>query len=376
MAAVEDTRLEMVRELALQFASGELEGLVEERDRFPFSPPCEDLFEKARQAGFFTLTLPEEWGGEGEGMQALAVLLEGLCRTDASLGAAVFVNALAQSVLSAAGTIDSLRDQQASARTYGEALLAFPAYADPQHRNPGLAAFEESGAYSISGRIEQVVLGGIARRAVLPAVLEDTGGCEFFVVDTDDAGVRVGEPVMSLGLRACPAADLEIKGASAVLIGGKGTGESSYRAAVDLMSAAAAAMAAGVMRGSFDEALSYAGRRLQGGRRIADWSQVRMILAGMAVKVETSQLLWRGACEAAEEEKPGWRAGSRSAALLVQEMACDVTTDGIQVLGGCGYMKDHGQEKRYRDAKQIQSLLGTSPIRKLAVIEAIMEGER
>jgi alkylation response protein AidB-like acyl-CoA dehydrogenase len=50
-------------------------------------------------------------------------------------------------------------------------------------------------------------------------------------------------------------------------------------------------------------------------------------------------------------------------------MACQTTTDGIQVLGGVGYMKDFGQEKRFRDARHIQLLLGSAPMKKIRYME-------
>ena len=53
-----------------------------------------------------------------------------------------------------------------------------------------------------------------------------------------------------------------------------------------------------------------------------------------------------------------------AAAVHIGDIAADVTSEGIQLLGGNGYMKDYGQEKRMRDAKQAQSLLGSSPLRK------------
>ena len=56
-------------------------------------------------------------------------------------------------------------------------------------------------------------------------------------------------------------------------------------------------------------------------------------------------------------------------------MAMKVTTDGLQVLGGYGYMKDYPQEKRMRDAKVYQILEGTNQIQRIVVArELIMEG--
>ncbi len=73
---------------------------------------------------------------------------------------------------------------------------------------------------------------------------------------------------------------------------------------------------------------------------------------------------------------PGWDSCSRAAALLVGEMACDVTTDGIQLLGGVGYMKDFGQEKRFRDARHIQALLGIAPVRKINFLNEYLSSNK
>lgn len=35
-------------------------------------------------------------------------------------------------------------------------------------------------------------------------------------------------------------------------------------------------------------------------------------------------------------------------------------------------MKDYGQEKRFRDARQVQTLLGMAPMKKLKYVEQVM----
>jgi alkylation response protein AidB-like acyl-CoA dehydrogenase len=52
-------------------------------------------------------------------------------------------------------------------------------------------------------------------------------------------------------------------------------------------------------------------------------------------------------------------------------MACDITSDGIQILVGKGYMKDYGQEKRFRDAKHAQTLLDLVPMKAIHFITKI-----
>jgi len=77
------------------------------------------------------------------------------------------------------------------------------------------------------------------------------------------------------------------------------------------------------------------------------------------------------ACQAFDADPKQWGSHGLAAALHVHELACEVVTDGIQVLGGNGYMKDYGQEKRYRDARQVQALLGTAPMKKIGLIREL-----
>ncbi|HPS93637.1 MAG TPA: acyl-CoA dehydrogenase family protein, partial [Deltaproteobacteria bacterium] len=162
--------------------------------------------------------------------------------------------------------------------------------------------------------------------------------------------------------------DVTFSGVKARLVGEEGKGPGYFDAASRKMHVAAAAMNAGIMKGSFNEALAYAKERFQGGREIINWSEVSMILANMLIKANVADLCVAQACQAVRQENGQWGRHCMAAALHVHELACDATSDGIQVLGGNGYMKDYGQEKRYRDARQVQALLGIAPLKKIGLI--------
>jgi len=375
VSATNGSEKTMLAELASQFGAGELEGKQEERDRYPFAPFIDDAVGKAAEVGFLALTLPEEMGGSGGGLSELTTVLEIICRTDASLGCVIFTDSMAQQVMLLSGSDELLSSVYAGDRGYPASLLAFCSFADPNQLVGDMRAVPDGGGYRLFGSVPYLVLGNVAGSAVIFAPLEGDSRLSCFLVDLAGVGVQRSEPVLSLGLRACPAVDVTLNAAAGRLVGEEGRGGDYFDEAADRMSVAAAAMASGVMKGSFDEAFSYARRRRQGGREIVDWSEVRMILAGMAVKVKASGMLVAGACLAMENREPGWRQGSRAAALQVQEMACGLTEDGIQVLGGNGYMKEYGQEKRFRDAGQIRALLGLAPMRKLACMERIVDGD-
>ena len=54
------------------------------------------------------------------------------------------------------------------------------------------------------------------------------------------------------------------------------------------------------------------------------------------------------------------------------DMAMQVTTEAVQILGGYGYMKDYPVEKYMRDAKLHQIYEGTNEIQRLVIARGLM----
>ena len=125
------------------------------------------------------------------------------------------------------------------------------------------------------------------------------------------------------------------------------------------------------MKGAFEEAWSYASEREQGGRKIGEWSEMQMMLADMTIHIKIGDMVIAEAIRAQESQEKGWEQKALAAALHTQEAAVQVTTDGVQALGGVGYMQDFGQEKRFRDAKHIQACFGLTPMKKLKYLELV-----
>ncbi len=374
MMSLHNEEMKSFEDLASSFANKELSPRREVSDRYPFVPFSSDVLAKAHEVGFLGITLPEDMGGIGQGISALCVILERLCCVDASLGAIIFTTTLSQEIIRRAGGESILKEITSSAGGPRDLLIAFPAYSNPsEHSNLPLATKGKKG-YSLSGSVDYLVLGGVAARALIPAKVTGQDGYSFFLVDLLNAKVQIGEPIFSLGVHACPAADIKLNNAEATLIGNEGDGKACFEDTSNMMSAAAAAMSLGVMRGAFEYALAYSNEREQGGWPIVNWTEMKMILADMAIQTNIADMAVGEACHAIENNTNGWSVCAKAAALHVQGSACHVTTDGIQILGGYGYMKDYGQEKRFRDAKQLNTLLGLSPMRKIEFIDQINVG--
>ncbi len=374
MCASNSQELQMLGTMAMEFASSELVPGREDSDEFPFKPLFEGTLKKAGEVGFFSLMLPDEMGGANRSMKALCTVLREICREDASLGGIIFTNALAQEIVMNAGALDMMNQDRKAGGNQGDELLACAPFDNPAETGNHATARAAGGGYLLDGRVEYVVLGGLARRALVPAVVEGRQDLSFFLVETDAEGAKVSEPVVSIGLHACPAVDMDFRSAAASLVGEEGKGEEYLGQAADRLSVACAAMAAGVMEGSLSTALAYDRERMQGGREIVEWSQVRMMLAEIAINIKSADLIVEAASTFVDASEDGWQRASRAAALHVCPIACNMASVGIQLLGGNGYMHEYGQEKRFRDAQHIQSLLGMLPLRKLSFVKQIIDG--
>jgi len=371
-----NTELKMLEKAASEFARSQLVADRAEYDKYPFGPFFDEVLKKAFDVDFFHILLPAEYGGMGHSMSALCILLDAICQADASLGNIIFTSIFAEEIIIEAKSFDLLKAHVHHAKKPEDMIIAFPIFNNPLEIRHVAHAVEKDGVYKLSGRIEYVVMAGMSSYALIPAEIEKKDGISFFMIDLSDTGVEKSEPVLSLGLKACPAVDIILKDVEGVLVGEPEKGGKYFTRVSDKMSIAASAMSLGIMKGSFKEGLEYSKKRMQGGKKIIDWSEMQMMLAEMAIHIKIAEMAVSRACQALENKEKGWEDCARAAVIHVQKSACDVTTDGVQVLGGVGYMKDFGQEKRFRDAKQIQALMGLVPMKKIKYLRALIEKEK
>jgi len=371
MIAIQDKELKMLDRATAEFARKALTRDRTENDQYPFAPFFSSVLQKAFGIDLFHATLPESLGGIGSNISSLCIILDNICQEDSSLGGLIFTHTAAQEIMLLAREAEKLGDI-VQTDDVEDFLIAFPSYNNPSEIRPRTSAVEKNGSYRISGPLEYLVAGNLANHALIPAIIDEQENYSFFLIPLSQAQVVRSEPILSLGLRACPAVDIEMNQAEGKLIGKSGKGHTYFQKMSDTLQVAAAAMSAGIMKGSFREALDYSKTRPQGGKKIVNWSALQMILADMAVKINIADMSVSRACQSIEAKEPGWAEASHAAGIHVQAAACDLTSDGIQALGGVGYMKDFGQEKRFRDAKQVQALLGLAPMKKIRFIRRII----
>jgi alkylation response protein AidB-like acyl-CoA dehydrogenase len=153
------------------------------------------------------------------------------------------------------------------------------------------------------------------------------------------------------------------------LLGAEGEGFRVAMRVLDRSRPGIGAQGLGLAQGATDYALEYARSRETMGKPIAQHELIAGMLADMETKCEAGRgLLYKvGAMIDAGETGPELTKLSAMAKLYCTDVAMEVTTDAVQVLGGYGYISEYPVERMMRDAKITQIYEGTNQIQRLVI---------
>ena len=369
MKTVNEKELKLIDKASSEFAGKKLAKAIEASGTEKFSPEYNDVVKKAYELDFFHMTLPESAGGSDSGLRAFCRVLENISMEDSSLATIILTTVSALDILIDSGNEPLVNELINDKETTDDFLLAHPVFSNPVETSVDVKAEKNGTGFLLSGGLDYLVLAGLAKKALIPAKLENDSEFSYFLVELASPEITLSEQVKALGITACPVCDASFNKAKAQICCKPEDGKNFFEKINSKFSVALAAMQAGLMKGALRDALSYAANRQQGGRAILHWSEVKKVLSGMAMNIQLTDMLVQQCCTAHEEKRKTFNADSAAAFLKICEMACDVTSDGIRVMGGVGYMKDFDQEKRFRDARHLMSVFGMMQTKKLGFLE-------
>ena len=346
----EETRF--IAETAGRFAAGELSELnAAEREGKHNKELWDQALASGGQLGFFLGPLPADLGGTGMDAISRVTLVSKIARTQAGFAVTVAIH------YAALAALKGLSDREEARKVFPELSLPGPA---GMPRLLSLAFPEE--VFDL-----QNSPGGSFLALPDPSVA-------FKVVLLDsNRGISVLDPAGLLELRtpAYPGSGLDelprcrldfrqrgnpFEGKAEIPKSGvKAAGEACRAELKLLLSAAQAGNAAGAQAA----ALAYTQERKQTGRLIIDHQEVRRVLSQSEMLLRALEsFILRAALDPDSAPENGIRAND-----LVFRFTCQsaerICLDAVQTLGGYGYMKDYGLEKRLRDAKTISALSGS-----------------
>ncbi|MDH7479952.1 MAG: acyl-CoA dehydrogenase [Syntrophomonadaceae bacterium] len=194
-------------------------------------------------------------------------------------------------------------------------------------------------------------------------------GISAFIIEKGTPGFSFGKKEDKMGIRGSSTYELVFEDCripAENLLGKEGEGFRIAMRVLDGGRNGIAAQALGIAQGAFDYALDYVKTRVQFGRPIFSNQAVQFMLADMATKIECARLL---TYQAAWLEGAGLPYGLQSAMakLYASDIAMQVTTDAVQLLGGYGYVKEYPVERMMRDAKITQIYEGTNQIQRIVI---------
>ena len=204
-------------------------------------------------------------------------------------------------------------------------------------------ATEQNGQMTITGEKTLVILGDTADVFLVSA--EFNGQPDIFVVQCDESISIKANPAM--GLKAAETATLQFNQTPALRVG---DADFDYTAFVDLGNLMWCAMAIGTCEAIKAYCIKYANERTAFGEPISHRQSVAFMISDMAIEIDAMRMLVLNAASLAEAGKPFHRE-AYLARLLCAEKSMKMGTDGVQILGGHGFTKEHPVERWYRDLR-------------------------
>jgi len=207
----------------------------------------------------------------------------------------------------------------------------------------------------LDGVKSMVPRGADAELFVVGAHLD--GANVLVIVESGAEGLAI-EADPAMGVRAASLTTLSLQGvrvpASNLLGAPDGT---TYAECVRLSRIAWCALAVGVGQAVLDYVTPYVKQRQAFGEPIAHRQSVAFMVADIAIELQAMRLLtWKAASRAAAGQDV-----ARDVALarrLCADKGMQIGLDGVQLLGGHGFVKEHPVERWYRDLRAISIMEG------------------
>ncbi|GAC1466386.1 MAG: hypothetical protein PVSMB5_09170 [Ktedonobacteraceae bacterium] len=123
---------------------------------------------------------------------------------------------------------------------------------------------------------------------------------------------------------------------------------------------------------AFETACNYAREREQFGKPIGAFQGIQFMLADMAMKIQAARLLVYEAATKLEQQAQNASMHASIAKCFATDIAMEVTTNAVQVLGGAGYVRDYPVERYMRDIKVAQIFEGTNQIQRIVIARYLL----
>jgi len=341
-----------------------------------------ELIRQFFELGLMGIEVPEEFGGQGGSFFQCVLAVEELAAVDPS--AAVIVDVQNTLVNNALLRWASAEQKRRYLPMLTRDTVASYALSEEGAGSDAFAlatrAVEDGQDFALTGRKLWITNGAEAGLYLVFANANPEAGhrgITCFLVERGFAGFQVGKKEDKLGIRASSTCELILEDCrvrKANVMGEVGQG---YKIAIETLNEGRIAIGGqmiGLARAALEHAAAYARQRRQFGQAIAEFQAIQLDLARMATQVEAARLLVYNAARLRDAGLP-FATEAAMAKYFSSEIAEEVASKAVEILGGVGFTRDYPVEKLYRDAKIGRIYEGTSNMQLLTIAKHVLGKE-
>jgi len=235
-----------------------------------------------------------------------------------------------------------------------------------------LRAHKRGDRYVLDGRKMWITNGPEADVLVVYAKTDPAAGARgisAFIIEKGLAGFSAAQKLDKLGMRGSSTSELVFDGCevpAANLLGTENHGVSVLMRGLDYERVVLSGGPLGIMAAALDVAVPYVRERRQFGQAIGNFELVQGKLADMYASLNACRS-YAYTVAAACDRGEATRKDAAACILFCAEAATRAALDGIQLLGGNGYINDYPTGRLLRDAKLYEIGAGTSEIRRMLI---------
>ncbi|WP_030055558.1 acyl-CoA dehydrogenase family protein, partial [Streptomyces pyridomyceticus] len=364
---------EMLREAVRSLAEAKIAPFaaeVDEQGRFP-----QEALDALRGSDLHAVHVPEEYGGAGADALATVIVIEEVARVCGSSSLIPAVNKLGSLPVQLSGS-EELKAKYLGALARGEGMFSY-CLSEPEAGSDAAGmrtrAVRDGDFWVLNGVKRWITNAGVSEFYTVMAVTDPSlrsKGISAFVVEKGDEGVSFGAPEKKLGIKGSPTREVyfdNVRIPADRMIGAEGTGFATAMKTLDHTRVTIAAQAVGIAQGALDYAKGYVQERRQFGKAIAEFQGVQFMLADMAMKLEAARQMTYVAAAKSQRGDADLTFFGAAAKCFASDVAMEVTTDAVQLLGGYGYTRDYPVERMMRDAKITQIYEGTNQVQRIVM---------
>jgi glutaryl-CoA dehydrogenase (non-decarboxylating) len=335
-----------------------------------------DIVSKMGELGFFGCAFPPRYGGSDSGFLAHSVVCEEISRGDSGLRSLFNLQALTVPYTMMEWGTPAVREKYVKNMVLGK-KLGCTCFSEP-NAGSDLAAIEtriedRGDHFEINGSKTWISNGTVADYAVVYGThdrsLRQNGLCAV-VVETYQRGWKARE-TPKLGDKSSPIAEIHMENVRAPkenLLGNWGQGFKVAMTALDRGRISVASGAVGLAQACLEASVTYANQRVQFGKLIREYQQVKALIAEMETLIEAARLLVRKASWLNDQGVP-FTKEIAIAKYFAGETVVRAAGMAMEIHGGMGYSLEMPVEKYYRDSKLYQVGEGTANIMRLIIAD-------